>query len=383
MRADRLLSIILLLQAHGKMTAKELSEHLEVSERTILRDMDALSTSGVPVFAERGSGGGWQLAEGFRTSLTGLKKEEAAAQALLLLSASPTLHDLGLEQPLEGARLKLQAALPAMYRKDIDLVRERIHIDGAGWNRSREPVPHLLRIQEAVWAQERLRIVYLRHDGTVRREIDPLGLVAKSGAWYVVALVHEPASAGEEAGVAASTAAPGGAALAAREERGGGAGRDLAEAVPVAPAADAEGAAAPSGGIRTYRVSRIEAADGTGETFARPEHFDLAAYWEQSTAQFHASLPQYTARVRLDGKLLRVLGQRRFVSVQHARPADDNDVWLADIRFDGFDAACETLLGLGPQVEVAEPEELRRELKIRAEAVAAMYAKDDPACAKS
>ena len=243
MRADRLLSILLLLQTHQRLTGRDLAKRLEVSERTIHRDMEALGMAGVPVMAERGTGGGWSLLEGYRTNLTGLTSSEM--QALLLASPTRLLADLGLRQAAEAALLKLLAALPAVSRSNAEYARQRLHVDGAGWHEAAEAVPYLLPIQEAIWQERTLRLTYQRGDGaTVERLVDPLGLVAKGGVWYLVASVE--------------------------------------------------------GELRSYRVSRVLGAEATEASFARPPAFDLAAYWQQSTADFKANLPRYPATLRAD-----------------------------------------------------------------------------------
>ncbi len=175
MRADRLLSMLLLLQTHRRMTAQELAARLEVSERTIYRDMDALGAAGVPVYTERGPGGGCMLIDGFRTNLTGMTESEVRT---LLLAGAPSLaSDLGLAESLEVALLKLLAALPPRFRSHIERARQRIHIDASGWSRYEEPVPHLGTIQEAVLLDKRLQLTYQKANGEVsQRVIDPLGL---------------------------------------------------------------------------------------------------------------------------------------------------------------------------------------------------------------
>src|SRR3954452_14821897 len=188
MRADRLLSILLLMQTHRRLTAGALAERLEVSTRTIHRDMEALSMAGVPVYAERGAGGGWVLPDSFRTDVTGLT--EAEIQALFVSMPARLLADLGLRQASEGALVKLLAALPAVARHDAEQARRRIHIDGAGWHQSAETVPALGAVQEAVWLDRKIGLSYQRGDGTtIGRVVDPLGLVAKGRLWYLVAAV--------------------------------------------------------------------------------------------------------------------------------------------------------------------------------------------------
>src|SRR5262245_3409947 len=236
MRADRLLSILLLLQTYRRTTAHDLAERLEVSERTIHRDMEALGVAGVPVVAERGASGGWSLLGEYRTNLTGLN--EAEIQALFLARSPRLLEDLGLGKSAEAAFIKLFAAVPPATRHDADSTRQRIDIDVTGWNRSEESVPLLPLLQEAVWRERRLRFKYQRgFDCDVERVVDPLGLVAKGSVWYLVAAID--------------------------------------------------------GDIRNYRVSRVYEAEMTGQTFTRPESFDLAAKWNQSAVEFKLKFPRY------------------------------------------------------------------------------------------
>ena len=187
MRADRLISILLLLQMHARLTARHLAKRLEVSERTIHRDMEALGTAGVPVVADRGVGGGWRLMEGYRANVSGLTETEV--QALFVTRPSRLLADLHLDKASDGALVKLLSVLPAVNRHGAELARQRIHIDVAGWNRSRDPVPHLPALQHAVWSDRRLRMLYDRDGCATERLVDPLGLVAKGSVWYLVGRV--------------------------------------------------------------------------------------------------------------------------------------------------------------------------------------------------
>src|SRR5262245_43462379 len=243
MRADRLLSIVLLLQTHGQLTSRTLAERLEVSERTIHRDMEALSGAGIPVVAERGSAGGWSLLGEYRTNLTGLN--EAEIQSLFVTQSPKVLADLKLQKASDAALLKLLAALPAIYRRGAERARQRIYIDSAGWSKVEESVPHLHLIQEAIWSERRLRITYERGADcdAVERELDPLGLVAKGSAWYLVA------------GVA--------------------------------------------GVVRSYRISRISQAEILPASCSIPKDFDLRSYWENSAATFKANVPNYLATFRV------------------------------------------------------------------------------------
>jgi predicted DNA-binding transcriptional regulator YafY len=239
LRANRLLSLLLLLQARGRMTAHELAERLEVSERTIYRDLDALSAAGVPIYTERGPGGGCELLHGYQTKLTGLTETEI--RALFLLGVSHPLVDLGLSQALEGALLKLSAALPSASRQSAEQVRQRIHLDTSLPSHNGDALPHLQTIQQAVWQD---RILSLTYAHGCEQRVEPYGLVSKAGVWYLVGAV--------------------------------------------------------AGGMQVLRVSRIRAVQVTEERFCRPEAFDLVAYWEDYNARFMASGPRSNLRKKTD-----------------------------------------------------------------------------------
>src|SRR5688500_11329902 len=185
MRASRLVQLLLLLQARGRTTAGVLATELEVSERTIHRDVDALSAAGVPIYAERGPHGGIQLIDGYRTRLTGLTGEEA--EAVFLSGLPGPAAELGLGTVVAAARLKILAALPSELRVRASRLVERFHLDAAGWFHANEEVPHLAVLADAVWESRRLKLIYGRGDREVERSLDPLGLVLKAGVWYLVA----------------------------------------------------------------------------------------------------------------------------------------------------------------------------------------------------
>jgi predicted DNA-binding transcriptional regulator YafY len=322
MRADRLLSIMLLLQVHRRVTTRELAKRLEVSERTIHRDMEALGAAGVPVFAERGVRGGWGLVEPYQTKLTGLTKTEIQA---LFLKPPGLLADLGLGQASEAALIKLLAALPSLSRRDAEYVRQRIHVDGAGWYQTGEEVPFLPTLQEALWQERKLHLSYQRSDDTlVERLVDPLGLVAKGRIWYLVAAVE--------------------------------------------------------GEIRTYRVSRVQDARVTEAACVRPQDFDLAAYWERASADFIAGLPRYPATVRVVSDLIaRIRSTWRYARILHEEPPDAEGWTTLTVQFETEDEACAYVLGLGPQIEVLEPQELREKIVRLVLSVLALYApRTDP-----
>jgi predicted DNA-binding transcriptional regulator YafY len=318
MRADRLLSILLLLQVHRRLTARELAQRLEVSERTIHRDMEALSGSGIPVTAERGVGGGWSLLEDYRTNLTGLNAAEI--QALFLAKPAHLLADLGLAKAGEAALIKLLAALPTAHRRGAEDVRQRIHIDAAGWRQREGAVPLLPALQEAIWQERKLRLSYQRGDGaTVERVVDPLGLVAKGSLWYLVAGVE--------------------------------------------------------GELRSYRVSRIGSATPLDEPCVRPAGFDLAAYWAQSTAEFTAALPRYPATVRVAPAILSSIRQGgRYARIEREEPPDA-DGWITlAMLFEEEHNACEYVLSYGSQIEALAPAALREQVVRAAEQIVALYA---------
>ena len=320
MRADRLLSILLLLQIHRRLTARELASRLEVSERTILRDMEALGGAGIPVTAERGTGGGWSLIDGYRTELTGLSGEEV--QALVLAGPQSLLADLKLDRAAEGAFLKLLAALPAMVRHRADAARRTIHVDVSGWSGTPDSAAHLQTLQEAVWEERRLDITYDRGPGCdpVERRVDPLGLVAKGSVWYLVAAVD--------------------------------------------------------GDIRTYRASRVQEARVTDEPCGpRPEEFDLASWWVKSSADFKSSLPRYQATLRVHPDTVwRLPFGGRFARVEKTGEVDEEGWTRVEMRFQFEEEAAEFVLGFGPRVEVVDPPALRDRVVDLARSVVAFYA---------
>jgi len=317
MRADRLVSILLLMQVNRRITARELAKRLEVSERTIHRDMEALGAAGVPVLAERGNGGGWSLMEAYKTNLTGLNHSEI--QTLFLTKPAQLLADLGLHQASEGALIKLLAALPSMSRRDAEYARQRIHIDTSGWRNSPEDVSCLPVLQEAIWQERKVQFLYERADcESSERIADPLGLVAKGSVWYLVASVD--------------------------------------------------------GAPRTYRVSRIRQARATDQPCKRPSDFDLAAYWQQSAAEFRAGLPRFYAKIRIGPSVSRWMSYPgRASRVQHSE-APDADGWSTlTMRFDVEEEACQFALSFGPQAEVLEPESLREKVIAAVEGLRVRY----------
>lgn len=318
MKASRLLSVLLLLQNRGRMTADELAAELEVSVRTVYRDIEALSGSGVPVYAERGRIGGYRLVEGYRTRLTGMTEQEV--QALALAGLPGAAAELGLQTVLTTAQLKLHAALPAELRAGAGRLAERFHLDVPGWFRGIESPPCLTEVAEAVWQQHGLNVRYRRwNNSEVTRLLQPLGLILKGGTWY----------------------------LAARCD----------------------------GTTRTYRVSRVLGTDRS-EPFQRPPDFDLAHYWEQWSEGFERRLYPRVAVVRLSPRGQAVLpfylgpaGARALVD---AEPDDDGWVQVA-LPVESGAPALGQLLRFGPELEVLSPADLREQVADAARRTSGFY----------
>ncbi|MFC2046020.1 helix-turn-helix transcriptional regulator [Chloroflexota bacterium] len=320
MRADRLLSLLILLQTRGRMTARRLAEELEVSERTIYRDIDALSAAGVPVYTERGPGGGCALLDGYRTNLTGLTRDEV--RALFMLNVPAPLADLGVDHELKAALLKLSAALPSERRTDEGRMRERIHLDSIWWFQHEEPVPHLQTIQEAVWEDRRLQLRYrLPFQAEAERVVDPYGLVAKAGVWYLVC--------------------------------------------------------ASGGHVRVHRASHVLGARLVDGSFERPPGFDLAEFWKAWSTSYEQNRSHYpvTARVApsLHRHLPQVFGDAIRDTIAKAAPPDPEGWLTLILPFESFEAARGRILGFGRAVEVLEPVALRDSVLDFAIQVVALY----------
>ena len=240
MRATRLVSLLLLLQTRGQLTAADIAERLEVSVRTVHRDVESLAAAGVPVEAVRGPAGGYRLAGGYRTRLTGLTGDEA--EALFAAEMPGPVAELGLGGELAAARLKLLAALPSELQERATRAQRLFHLDARGWFRAEDSVPHLPALAAAVWRGCRLRIRYREGNRVVQRTIDPLGLVLKAGAWYLVA------------------------------QR--------------------------SAGMRVYRVSRVASVHALEDPCERPDGFELSAYWQEWSRAFEGSRPRVEVTAR-------------------------------------------------------------------------------------
>ncbi|WP_225822661.1 helix-turn-helix transcriptional regulator [Streptomyces naphthomycinicus] len=325
MRAARLIKMVLLLQSRPSMTAAELARELEVSERTVTRDAQALSEAGVPVYADRGRVGGYRLVGGYRTRLTGLARSEA--EALFLSGVPGALRDMGLQDVASAARLKVSAALLPSLRDAPDSAAQRFHLDAPAWFREPETPALLSAVAEAVWDDRRIGAVYRRGDGVVERELEPYGLVLKAGVWYLCARV--------DTGV--------------------------------------DGAA-----FRTYRIDRFDAVEARAERFARDPDFDLPGHWAAQAERFARSILRAEVVVRLSAEGVRrlphagdPLGAREALA---GAGAPDAGGWVTvTLPVESEEVAHAQLTALGPEAEVLAPAGLRERLAADAARLAALY----------
>lgn len=317
MRASRLLSILVTLQAQGRRSASSLARELEVSVRTIYRDVDALSAAGVPIYAERGAGGGFRLLDGYRTRLTGMTGPEA--QALLFAGLPGPARQLGLADAYFSSRLKLLASLPAPLRDEAVQIAARFHLDTAAWNPEETSLDLLPDLAGAVWEQHRIRLAYESWTKASAPLVEPLGVVLKAGVWYLIAKAGGP---------------------------------------PL-----------------TYRLSSIRSLVVTEETFERDAGFDLAAYWRSAEDAFTARLRKDWAVLRVRSERV---GHLRRISAAVAQglqvDADAGAAWReVRIPIESIAHARTELLKFGPDVEVIEPLDLREALREAAEEMIALY----------
>lgn len=317
MRADRLLSILLLLQKHPRITTGQLAAELDVSTRTIQRDMDAMSGAGIPVYAERGRNGGWQVLEGYRTTLTGLNDVEL--QSLFLGAPQAILTALGISEANQLALLKLEATLADSQQHSAAAIQNLIHIDVEGWHETTRHNEHLPAIQSALWNGQALHMTYQRGDGTlVERAITPFGLVAKGLIWYVVA--------------------------------------------------DNDGT------IKTYRLDRIQTVEPHGTGTPCPDDFDLAAYWQESKQAFRAKLPRVYAKYRAHESVLDRLQHAGWYSkVLSVQPEGDSDWHHVEMAFNAEADAVSLALSFGAALILLDPAPLREQVIQQASALLDAY----------
>lgn len=321
MLASRLLSILMLLQTRGRMSARELAAEFEVGVRTIHRDIDQLSAAGIPVYADRGRGGGFRLQDGYRTMLTGLNQSEA--ETLFLAGLPGPAAQLGLADVLSTARLKLLAALPANIQPGAERIAARFHLDTGAWFHSVDQLPSLPVIAHAVWGERMLKLHYrpAGEKDTRLRKLAPLGLVLKSGIWYVVAQNGKS--------------------------------------------------------ICTYRAANIQDAELCDEVFTRPKHFDLAAHWEKSVRDYEEAVYHEHADVRLSPQgmqRLSLLGPYVTRAATKTAGKPDRKGWVrCRLPIESFDFGIRELMRLGDEVIVVGPPALRAQLAQTASRIAELH----------
>jgi len=322
MLASRLLSILILLQTRGRMSARELAAQFEVAVRTIHRDVDQLSAAGIPVYADRGRNGGFRLRDGYRTKLTGLTQAEA--ETLFLAGLPGPAAQLGLADVLSSARLKLLAALPAEVQPRAQRIAARFHLDAVAWFHGVDRLPSLPAIAGAAWSDHMLEMRYRRSGDTEARPraVAPLGLVLKAGTWYLVA------------------------------QRG-----SL---------------------IRTYRVANVHDARISEERFLRPKAFDLAAHWEKASVDYETGVYQEHAEVRLSAKgmaMLDLLGPYVMRAAAETASEPDRNGWVrCTLPLESLDFGVRELMRLGGEINVLGPAPLRALMARSARQIAAAHA---------
>ncbi|MBO1333307.1 YafY family protein [Streptomyces sp. VRA16 Mangrove soil] len=343
MRAARLIKMVLLLQSRPSMTAAELARELEVSERTITRDAQALSEAGVPVYADRGRAGGYRLIGGYRTRLTGLARTEA--EALFLSGVPGALREMGLDDVASAARLKVSAALLPSLRDASQTAAQRFHLDAPGWFQEPQTPELLPPVAEAVWDDRVLRVGYRRGDTVVERELEPYGLVLKAGVWYLAARVRDGGDRG-----------------------GRGDGGDRGDAA--------------GGGFRVYRIDRftkVAAGERPEDRFVRDESFELPAFWDERAEQFARALLRAEVVVRLTAAGVRQLPYVvEPVSAREALatvgPPDAAGRVVVTVPVESEDVAFTQLMALGPEAEVVAPDGLRQRFARAARRMSGWYA---------
>jgi predicted DNA-binding transcriptional regulator YafY len=306
MRADRLISIVMMLQTHERMTAQDLAQELEVSQRTIYRDVTALNSAGIPIYTDRGPSGGISLLESYRTTLTGMSEEEA--QALFMMNIPQALVELGIGQKLKSALLKLAAAMPPSQQSMQAHTQQRVYLDSTPWEVTTEPAPHLGVLHEAVWQDRRVCVVFRgSFEAEIELELEPYGLVAKMNTWYLVARAD--------------------------------------------------------GYHRVLKVGDIIEVEAHNDHFERDESFDLAAYWKVWCSDSLSRQPEFKVRLRmapgLINKLKFYLDETIKYTIIEDTTADQNGWEEVCITYDNFFQARQSILNFGRAAEVLEPTVLK------------------------
>jgi predicted DNA-binding transcriptional regulator YafY len=306
MRADRLISIIMLLKAYGRMTAQQMADELEVSERTIYRDIDALSISGVPIYADCGPGGGYDLLDSYRADLIGLTEQEI--RALLMFSIPYPFKELGLNQELRGALLKLSAAISDHHQMNTSKSMTRIHLDPIPWTHSYEQVPYLEILNQAIIQNHMIEIKYQgAFNAEIRLIAAPLGMVAKTNIWYLICQQKEH--------------------------------------------------------IKVVRISTIIETKLLEEKFVYPEEFNLIDFWDEWCQVAEVVRPRYPVQLKISTelfKLLRYLYGDSFTVIEGNPGSDSSDTWVTImLDYESFEEARNSILGFGSAAQIIEPQSLR------------------------
>ncbi|WP_170383414.1 helix-turn-helix transcriptional regulator [Ruegeria atlantica] len=314
MKSSRLLSILIRLQTRGQMTADQLAEELEVSPRTIHRDIDQLSYAGVPVFAERGRNGGYKLLDGYQTRLTGLDADEASC--LLLSGLGAVLDDLGLLEAANQTELKVLASLPNATRDHAAIVSERFFLDPVSWYRKKEEAPFVRKVAAAVWAQQQLSIRYESWKGVVERIVSPLAIVFKAGSWYLVALVDTP---------------------------------------------------------RVYKIAKIQSIEALDKVFSRPEKFNIREFWDVWRTDFELRLKSQTVMLKVTSEGLRLLNEMGVAPDTQTVTHKVDGLHIVTVQMEYGAITIRSILSLGKEVEVISPMSLRKNVIAEIHRIAGHY----------
>lgn len=315
MKADRLISILMLLQIHKKLTANELAQRLEVSVRTIYRDVESLSSLGIPVFSDRGTNGGIELLGDYKTSLNGINDDEI--YSLFLPTGDKILEDLGIQKLKDSTILKLLGNSSPYQVKEIENIQNYIYIDMHTWSENPTNVNKdiLSILQNAIWNHKILKIVYRKINETKEVILNPLGLVCKRGIWYLIGINAEV--------------------------------------------------------IKTYKVTSIESALLINKHFDRPSDFNLEAHWKSSTSNFKSLIPKYTFTFKVNSSVINHIKERKFITINN-EVIKDNEIYL-DINFDDIWQGIEFAFTYGKNIKIIKPIEAINEIKIKASEVIKLY----------
>lgn len=315
MKADRLISILMLLQIHKKLTANELSQRLEVSVRTIYRDIESLSSLGIPVFSDRGTNGGIKLLGDYKTSLNGINDDEI--YSLFLPTGDKILEDLGIQKLKDSTILKFLGNSSPYQIKEIENIQNYIYIDMHTWSENPTNVDKniLSILQNAIWNHKVLKIVYKKINETKEVTLNPLGLVCKRGIWYLIGINTEV--------------------------------------------------------IKTYKVTSIESALLIDDHFDRPSDFNLEAHWKSSTSNFKSLIPKYTFTFKVNPSIINHIKERKFITISN-EVVKDNEIYL-DISFDVIWQGIEFAFTYGKNIKIIKPIEAINEIKIKASEVIKLY----------